>query len=317
MKKVSEIVQRIESHYVGDDCCQIMLPFGSKATIISNDGILFHKSHDDLINSYLSDERRKRFPYSNIPIHFFEDNLCGKIGYTNQLINFDTPVVRIGSGCVIESFAVKDNSSALFVSNVLYSYEDDKFISWEKILCRDDVLKLLTAKEGEEVFYVTSEGEWYTEIPFVEEEKIIDLVRHNMHNNISEVRMYIERSNDSLGNYIVNNAMLNFMQECCDKVDFGILNLNANLYGNDIMFVVRIIDGEISIKGFKIRFVSRNKYLVHTYDIPVTKYTLEQLKFTSLKIEKTREPKISLKSNPNISKQDIQEAKRMVKSLRR
>lgn len=41
MKKITEIVQKIESHYVGDDCVQIMAPYKNEITIFNKDGILF------------------------------------------------------------------------------------------------------------------------------------------------------------------------------------------------------------------------------------------------------------------------------------
>ena len=42
MKKTSEIVQKIKSCYVEDDCIQIMVPYKDEITILSQDDILFH-----------------------------------------------------------------------------------------------------------------------------------------------------------------------------------------------------------------------------------------------------------------------------------
>lgn len=46
MKKVSEIVQRVERQYVGDDCIQIMIPYRNAITVLNQDGILFHSKSD-------------------------------------------------------------------------------------------------------------------------------------------------------------------------------------------------------------------------------------------------------------------------------
>ena len=57
-------------------------------------------------------------------------------------------------------------------------------------------------------------------------------------------------------------------------------------------------------------------YKVNIYDIPVTKYSLEQLKYVP-KINIAREPRIPLRLNPGVSRQDVKEAKQMVKALRK
>ena len=57
MKKTNEIIQRIESCYVADDCIQIMAPYRDGITILSQDDILFHykKNSNYYINKYLQD----------------------------------------------------------------------------------------------------------------------------------------------------------------------------------------------------------------------------------------------------------------------
>ena len=51
-------------------------------------------------------------------------------------------------------------------------------------------------------------------------------------------------------------------------------------------------------------------------DIPVTKYTLEQLKKLTPKLITAKEPAIPLGLNSNVSKKDIREAKKLVKSIK-
>ena len=42
MKKANEMIQRIKSCYVADDCIQIMIPYKDGITILSQDDILLH-----------------------------------------------------------------------------------------------------------------------------------------------------------------------------------------------------------------------------------------------------------------------------------
>ena len=61
-----EFIQRIPSHYVGDDCVQVMMPHYSNSgiTILNSDGMIYHyKPNSNLyINKYISDERKNNFP---------------------------------------------------------------------------------------------------------------------------------------------------------------------------------------------------------------------------------------------------------------
>lgn len=323
-KNNNEIIQRLESHYVSDDCCQIMLPFTEKTTILSDKGIMFHRDDNVVINEYIKDERRKKFPYHNIPTHLYKIPFIGKVGYTNQILEYEKPIIRVFEGYAIESFAVKDNSNALLVHKTLYPIEEKTIISLARSLKRDtdeyitreELIKLLEPNEDEEIFYITSDGQFYTKMPIPEEIIILSFLKENMQKKIQEIKKYIINNDDSLGDYLEQNAMLSFMQECSDKVDFKTLNFNADLCGGNILLVVRIKGENITIKGYTITFKASNKYYVDEYNIPVTKYTLEQLKFGVSKIEKTKEPKISLGINPGVTKQDIKKAKQMIKTLK-
>ena len=51
MKNETEVI-KIQSHYVGDDCIQIMIPYKNKLTLLSPEGILFHYS--DASNVYIN-----------------------------------------------------------------------------------------------------------------------------------------------------------------------------------------------------------------------------------------------------------------------
>ena len=63
MKQTNEIIQRIKSYCVADDCIQVMIPYRDGITILSQDDILFHFKNNSnyYINKYLQDERRSNF----------------------------------------------------------------------------------------------------------------------------------------------------------------------------------------------------------------------------------------------------------------
>ena len=254
MKKVSKVVQKIESHYVGDDCIQVTVPYINTIIILNKDGIIYsHKNGSHaLINKYVEDERRKQFPYSNIPTHYSRIGLFGKMNYTNQLLNFEEPYIRIGDGVIIESFAVKDKSEALLINNILTS--DSRSIS-------------VTRKESEEVFSNSTTGKEKKHIIFLNDESM----------NIGEF-------------------------DFLDGVKAIILKYNGS---------------DISMQYVRAYYVSLDNIKIDIADIPVNKYTLEQLKYLLQMITKTKEPRIPLKLNPGVSREDIQEAKRMIKTLRK
>lgn len=57
MKKVAELVRKIENQYVGDDCVQIMIPYEDALTVFDQNGVLFHAQNNSrlYINKYLED----------------------------------------------------------------------------------------------------------------------------------------------------------------------------------------------------------------------------------------------------------------------
>ena len=154
MKKTNEIVQRIQSHYVGDDCIQIMFPYQDTLTILNPDGMLYHHKQGSnvYVNKYLEDERRKQFPYSNIPTHFSKV-MFKTIAYTNQLLDFEKPYIRIGDGYYSESFVIKDNNQALLISSIMKPDNHVEHMTY------DELLKYVGKHDNDEqIYYVDISG---------------------------------------------------------------------------------------------------------------------------------------------------------------
>lgn len=166
--KNDEIIKRLKKCYVGEDCCQTMFPFGDKATIISPDGIVFYLDDEDIVNSYSFDERRKQFPYNNIPIHYreyipyFDTNM----GYANELVEYNKPYIEITGGCVSLTVALKDNDTALVISKLLYP-NNNLCIADERVVMTDrEIIELIRSKDNEEIYYIYENGDMAEDIPF-------------------------------------------------------------------------------------------------------------------------------------------------------
>lgn len=312
MKNKKENVQRIEKQYVGDDCVQIMFPYIEALTIFNPEGMVYHHKpgSDVYINKYLEDERRKQFPYSNIPSHFSK-KMFKKISYTNQLLDYEKPYIRIGDGICSESFAVKDNNNALLINNVIEPVDHIEHMTY------DELNSLISKNNNEEqVYYVFLSGTFPSSDDMIlpTEEEIHNHIKESLSRNVRAFERERNDSNSSVGNYLRNNPwFMDYITASVKNIDYSAIDFNINI--NNPILIVRINNGNIKIQGIEAMFVKENDYKVNIFDIPVTKYTLEQLKYVP-KINISKEPRIPLRYNPGIKRQDIKEAKQKVKSLK-
>lgn len=136
----NEIIQIINKKYVANDCVQVMFTYDKSLAIIRNDNkIIFYDNMQDsqnnigYINEYVKDERRKQFPYSNIPIHT-KRILFKKYNVVNQLLNYNRiyKIIRENKGEAIVMYckALKDKDSAIVIqglelSSIFYMKVDE------------------------------------------------------------------------------------------------------------------------------------------------------------------------------------------------
>lgn len=310
-EKTNEIVQRINRWYVGEECIQVMTPYQGAITILNNTGIVYHhkEGSEVFINAYMEDERRKMFPYHNIPTHYSK----GKIKYVNQLMDFDRPYIRIGDGHIIESFAVKDNAGALVVNKVLSHTKSTSFKT------RSELEKLIEPKEDQELYYLYVDGTMPKNYTLPSEKDIFDFIKKNLSKNVSDFREYVKDEPHSIvGSYLRKNPMfLDFVEQNLGSLDLNSMKFTLPLNDDRTLLLVSLSDNDVTLKGYNMAFISNDCYKVDEFDIPITKYTLEQIKFLTPQIKNAREPKIPLRLNPGVKKEDIKEAKQMVKSLRK
>ncbi len=222
MKKVTEVIQRVESHYVGDDCIQVMTPYRNTITILNKDGIIYSHKKGSLpsINKYVEDERRKQFPYSNIPMHYSRVGLFSKMNYANQLLNFEEPYIRIGDGGIIESFAVKDKNEALLINKILTGNKRSVFVTRTEL--EEMFSNSTTKKENKCIIYLDDEsiniGEFH---PLASEDAICDFIESQLIENVTAFREYAKNnSSDPVGLYLLHHPLfLDFVEQSIENVN--------------------------------------------------------------------------------------------------
>ena len=237
------------------------------------------------------------------------------MNYANQLLNFEEPYIRIADGLIIESFAVKDKTEALLVNKILTGDKRSVFATREEL--EEIFSNSITGKEKKYIIYLDYEniGEIH---PLESEEEIYNYVKSQITENVSEFKKY-EKYNITtpVGWYLLHHPLfLDFVEQSIKDFDLSKINLNIELKGGKAI-ILKSNESDMTLQYVIANFVSLDNYRIDIVDIPVNKYNLEQLKHLSPMIFKGKEPKIPLRLNPGVSKEDIQEAKQMVKSLRK
>ncbi len=319
---MAEVIQKIEKQYVGEDCIQMMIPFKKCITILNQDGILFHQMKGSnllYINKYMEDERRKQFPYYNIPLHNARVGF-NVLTYTNQLLEYGKPYIKIGDGKISENYVLKEKDEAVLVNATMEVNKNSKYMTYEEFL------KVISKSDDkdEQTYFVYLDGS----IPINEnednlypfkdfKEAIYNWIQNKLMQNIKDFRDYQEEHSDLVGDYLKENPwFLNYMEACVKNLDLSLMEFNLKIFKDVTLLVIRIKDKDIKIQGIEATFVKEDTFKVDMYDIPVTRYTLEQIKSIP-KMNITREPKISLKLNPHVTASDIEEAKQMIRAFRK
>ena len=276
MKKVSEIVQKIEKQYVSHDCIQFMIPYEDAITVLNQNGVLFHsKIGSNLyINKYLEDERRERFPYSKIPTHYSKIGLK-KYSYTNQLLEFEKPYICVRDGIIYESYVIKDNDEALLIKKILDGAKTTNHMTYDELT---NFIK--KADNNEQVYYVYLDGS----MPlndcqiYPDKEKIYSYIQKKLMQNVKDLRGFKQsNSNDDASIYLKDNPQfLEYVEAAVKKLDLSLIDFNID---TPTLIVARVNNDNITIQGVNAVFVREDDFKVDIYDIPVAKFVLEQLKY--------------------------------------
>ena len=245
--KKYEFVQRIKSHYVGDECIQIMIPhqLNSGVTLLNSEGITYHyKPNSNLfVNKYTSDKRKDQFPYSQIPNHKSRIGLK-TLEYVNQLLDFNRVYIKIADGIIEENYVVKDGTEALLATKyILPNKEEPQYMT------RDNVLELLKKTNGD---ILSSNGEYKEEYTIPTEERLLEWYKEEI----------VKRRKSEQGYYQGNNTdkqVSEFFFRSVKKMTIDDVPSDIIVF-NDA-FLVSIKNNEIeSVKAIIVKFISTDNY---------------------------------------------------------
>lgn len=302
-----EFVQRIQSHYVGDDCVQIMVPhkLNSGFTMLNANGMTYHyKPNSNLfVNKYTSDERRHQFPYSKIPNHKSRVGFK-KLEYVNQLLDFNKVYIEVKDGIIIETFAVKDDNEGLVATKLIVPNQEST-----KYMKRSEVIELL--KSGNIGLFSFSGGYYSEGLDLISEESILEWYKKQL----IEKRKNEENYYNGNG---TNKDLNDLFRRSIESLTINDVPSDIALF-DDYIIVISSENNELkSVKAIQIKFMSADNYKIESYDFPITIYSLEHMiKLEQTNSRKTSEPKFPTSLNKAINKNDIKQSKQLVLSRRR
>lgn len=310
MKNAYTYVSRVPSHYVGDDCAQVMIWYREYMTMFNKRGIQYHYSPENVINvnGYLNDDRRFNFPYYDIPKHI-ERRFFRKYNVTNQLLNYEESYVTISGNSIVESVAVLNKDEALVVNNVLPIKRRTINVNREEL---DNLFK-----KDKDTYILRVDGSACNEnysFSIVTEDDILRQSRDILYKDLDRIKELTS----------INLEYFDFTKDWIEKNIDGIIEKisidtipKVPLDVHDGVVVVKIIDGLINVSVIEeVMFLGPNQYRVVVRELPMMdkKITIDTLRM--LKIDNIKEPIISRKLNPNIDRGLVEENKRLVKRLK-
>lgn len=292
----------VPNHYANDYCLQVMLGYRNYAILYGNNKLMCYKNfkcRQKEINTYLKDEMRYEFPYSTIPEHA-ERKFLIKINYVNQIFDYERPYIFIHDGLITKLSFFKEKSKVISHSQLL-----NGSIGKEKIktVTREEIEKYLktgfidnTDCTKYQSIYIFSINGLLHDSSLLSEKKIIDQEKQRLMN-------------------IVDDEMSGYNKETLNEFKNAINLLNSiepcYLVNDGRLMIKFKSNNEMKLEYFVIKYIKPNVYKLIVSDIPVTIQSLQDVisKINIDKIKYLREPRISLFSNPNISKEMIEQEK--------
>lgn len=152
--------------------------------------------------------------------------------------------------------------------------------------------------------------------PLPSEERICASISSQLAKNMGELRSCVDENVSSAIGWNLSEPplFLDFVEQSIPRLEG--MKFNYPVKGGKAI-ILKSKGDDMTLQYHGVNFISPDNYRVDIIDLPINKYTLEQLKHLSQTISKPKEPRIPLKLNPGISRGDIAEAKRMVLTLKR
>ena len=239
------------------------------------------------------------------------------------MFEFDVPYIIVSDGLIIEQIALKDDNGALLVTKII---DDSKKIGNKShvVVNRKELEKIYTNEKNKFVLHLEDE-KYIGEKPliatlnfksFTDEKEIYNTIKCQVINGADYIRKHSQNYQSSVveKKLIEYPQLLDYMRQMITDDDLTKLIFNVGLKGSRAL-ILNANENNIYLKYVFARFIKSDKYIIDIIDLPVNKYNLEQLKNLQPKIFTAKEPKISLKLNPNINKEDIQKAKQKIKTF--
>jgi len=286
-------VAKMHKRYVGQDCAQLMIPYFTTMTVFNNSEMLFHaKGINNIeVNRYLYDERRKQFPYHDIPTHYTKKLFQKKLVYVNQICDFDKPYLLIRSGLPQQYYVSKTSDGAIVVQqNLETTNHDRKFFNTEEM--HSFLRELITCNNGEQSYAIDMDGKFLNFVS--KEERMLEL--NKFLDYLEENNIYYKYDGYTLNyGYVPDKS----------KIPSTMIPMDGPI------FIVKINGSEIKIKLVEVTSMDKDYSRLSVYDLPLNKFTLEQISCLTSEASKTlKEPTISRRLNKNITKSMILTSKK-------
>jgi len=291
MKKPNLLAAKMSEYVTNNDCVQIMLGYKNEMILYGEEGLLYSDTNGDIEHKYLTDNRRYRFPYFNIPTHVKRVGVS-KIKMTNHILNND-------------SFYLLYNDRRLRAISVLKKGEDTYLVysgrhktsREEEKMSRDELTRYFSIDYDPKrvIYQEINDGLELAEGLIMPETADIVRCYKDMVMNETEVSNYKE------------------------FVKYAIDNVSNISVPEGFSFTPEILtfqkeEDYLSISALKIFFHSEDSYKVVRHSAYVQKVTLNDLDNARVIYRKIHDARINPYLNPDINTEDIKKSESMILS---
>ena len=262
-------IERIKKEFVGSDCVQVSIPFNGTMTLLNKDGVIFYNDKDNIVNKYLSDDRRRRFVNSDVVIYSIRNGLLKRESFTKQILDFDKPYISIQNGEILERFVIKDNDEALLISKILNFERKTVNMNYKQLL-----EMVFDNNNCDNVYYVYLDGSIPNDNKIYPSENeiydgIITQLREKM-DNFKKYQKEIEHYSE------VDRWFYDYVSKSIENIDLSLVNFNFDV-GKSLV-IIRIKDGIMKVFVVEATLINYDNFKVNVYNMSVNSYTLEQVK---------------------------------------
>lgn len=301
MKNFNEFLVRVNESYVNDYYLQLMLAYKKFMFLFGNNSVMYYnnQSNDDKpINKYLNDDRKTRFPYSSIPEHIEKVSLFNKMIFVNQILDFEKAYISINDGFITKMTTFKDNEGAIVHNKVLCINNLTKNATIVSRTELESYLKTGSLSSKDEKEYIKL---------YIVSNKYACFLKNELE---SEQKLISDEKNR-----LIDLIALKFKNDTRRELIKAVLRLDViePFVVCEELMVKITPTGDIQLEIFNIKYLGRDRYELSISPIPVTKESLDVIKANAMlpKINLTRNPKINLHLNSNITLEQANKEKKL------